>query len=76
MWEKFGFFEAANCSCEDILKQQVVSTKRPRLQKDLANSSDLMRPVPASKRPLLVRFDWYSRKHTPVHMGCVGCTAE
>ena len=26
-------------------------------------------PVTISKRPLLVRFDWYSRKQTPVHIG-------
>ena len=23
------------------------------------------------KRPLLVRFDWYSRKKSPIHIGCV-----
>ena len=25
--------------------------------------------VKQNKRPLLVRFDWYSRSHTPVHIG-------
>ena len=27
-----------------------------------------------SKRPLLVRFDWYSRKRTPIHIGY--CTSS
>lgn len=33
------------------------------------NGSDVGHPVTISKRPLLVRFDWYSRKQTPVHIG-------
>ena len=72
--ERFGCFEAANYSRED--QQQRGKAKRAQLQKDLVNSSDLLRPVPTSKRPLLVRFDWYSRKHTPVHIGYVGCIAD
>ena len=67
MWEKFRFSEAPNCSCEHV--QTVVNAKGLQLQGDLVNSSDQIRPVTASKRPLLVRFDWYSRKQTPVHMG-------
>ena len=35
----------------------------------VVNGSDIGHPVTISKRPLLVRFDWYSRKQTPVHIG-------
>ena len=35
------------------------------------NSSLLLHlpAIKAAQRPLLVRFDWYSRKQTPVHIG-------
>ena len=48
-----------------------------RIEKDVSskdntvNGSDVGHPVTISKRPLLVRFDWYSRKQTPVHIGYV-----
>ena len=35
------------------------------------NSSVFAQAITAPQRPLLVRFDWYSRKITPVHIGCV-----
>ena len=37
----------------------------------LLNSSVFMQALDAPARPLLVRFDWYSRKNTPVHIGYV-----
>ena len=33
------------------------------------NSSEFLHVIAAQRRPLLVRFDWYSRKTTPVHIG-------
>ena len=36
------------------------------------NSSEFLQALAAPRRPLLVRFDWYSRKTTPVHIGYVG----
>ena len=33
------------------------------------NSSVFLQTLAAQRRPLLVRFDWYSRKTTPVHIG-------
>ena len=38
------------------------------------NSSLFLRGLTAPWRPLLVRFDWYSRKTTPVHIGYVTCS--
>ena len=35
----------------------------------LKNRVENRSTVTISKRPLLVRFDWYSRKQTPVHIG-------
>ena len=40
------------------------------------NGSDIGHPVTISKRPLLVRFDWYSRKQTPVHIGYATKTTD
>jgi len=40
-------------------------------QDNTVNGSDIGNPVTISNRPLLVRFDWYSRKQTPVHIGYV-----
>ena len=40
------------------------------------NSSVFVQAITAPQRPLLVRFDWYSRKNTPVHIGCVSLTAR
>ena len=38
------------------------------------NSSVFLDGLTAPWRPLLVRFDWYSRKNTPVHIGYVTCS--
>ena len=38
------------------------------------NSSVFLHGLAAPWRPLLVRFDWYSRKTTPVHIGYVTCS--
>ena len=35
------------------------------------NSSAFLQALDAPRRPLLVRFDWYSKKVTPVHIGYV-----
>ena len=35
----------------------------------LNSSAEFLRALESPKRPLLVRFDWYSRKTTPVHIG-------
>ena len=37
--------------------------------KNRVGNRSTVHPVTISKRPLLVRFDWYSRKQTPVHIG-------
>ena len=45
-------------------------------QENTVNGSDVGHPVTVSKRPLLVRFDWYSRKQTPVHIGYAAKTSD
>ena len=40
-----------------------------RLQHLHLNSSVFMQALNSPRRPMLVRFDWYSRKVTPVHIG-------
>ena len=37
----------------------------------LLNSSAFSQSLISPQRPLLVRFDWYSRKITPVHIGYI-----
>ena len=43
--------------------------KGAELQPLLLNNSVFLQALSTPQRPLLVRFDWYSRKITPVHIG-------
>ena len=51
------------------------ATEGAELHRSLGlNSSAFLQTLAAPRRPLLVRFDWYSRKITPVHIGYVADT--
>ena len=68
LWEQSRLgrlLENASRSCSSY---QGDTDENTSLKNKVGNRSTV-HPVTISKRPLLVRFDWYSRKQTPVHIG-------
>ncbi len=65
VWEQYGLLTGGAggaCSCEQQPSIRVASVWSN-------DSVELAVPGLATRRPLLVRFNWYSRKTTPVHIG-------
>ena len=72
LWEQYRLStlddpQSCACSCDQTQGAQVETNM---------NGTGLISPAATSRRPLLVRFDWYSRKQTPIHIGCVGYLLE
>lgn len=69
--EQFRVIDDGGCQRLSVNVQQERATAASESEgaEPLLNNSVFLQALTAAKRPLLVRFDWYSRKNTPVHVG-------
>ena len=56
-------------SCATVRKQSRLGNEEPVAEEAIRLANVTRKLLQQQNRPLLVRFDWYSRKKTPVHMG-------
>ena len=71
--EQFRVIDDGGCQPHRVKVQQerAAAGSESEGAEPLLNNSVFLQALAAPKRPLLVRFDWYSRKNTPVHIGWV-----
>ena len=68
-WEQLKLAELGTTSCGSGGQVRASLDGEVSRPGNGSEPDGLQVPVAASKRPLLVRFDWYSSQRTPVHMG-------
>ncbi|CAI8021259.1 Deoxyadenosine kinase [Geodia barretti] len=68
--------EMRSRECESTISLDYLRNLHAAYEEFIKDISRIIPALAAPRRPLLVRFDWYSRKTTPVHIGYAGKTAR